>query len=109
MGQRKVIESYHTDICNLSNLLGTLVNSYRLLIGGADELNRIALSKKGEVKDALKRAENLGKVIDDIIRTLDYANCNYDNYCKLKSQVMKQKMNINSILTEIDEDVKFKE
>lgn len=109
MGHRKVIETYYKDVNNLTDLLGKLVNSYRLLIGGADELNKIALSRKSDVRDALKRAENLGEIIDDIIKVLDDTSFNYAAYCQLKSDVIKEKMNIDHILTEIQEDLSFKE
>ena len=55
MPHRKIIEEYCVDINNLADLLAKLVNSYRLLIGGAGELNTIALAHKKDVKDALKR------------------------------------------------------
>ena len=55
-----MIQNYYTDINNLADILTKLVSSYRLIIGGADELNKIALSKKSDVKDALKRADSLG-------------------------------------------------
>lgn len=109
MGHRKVIENYYKDINNLADLLGKLVNSYRLLIGGADELNKIALSRKSDVRDALKRAENLGEIIDDLIKVLDHTSDNYKSYCHLKSEVIKEKMDIDIILNEIQEDLSFKE
>ena len=46
MGHRRVIETYYKDVNNLVFLLEKLVGSYRLLVGGADELNKIALAKK---------------------------------------------------------------
>lgn len=109
MGQRKVIETYYKDVNNLTELLGKLVSSYRLLIGAADELNKIALSKKSDVRDALKRAEKLGETIDDIIKILDDISFNYGSYCQLKSDIIKEKMSIDYIVTEIQEDLCFKE
>lgn len=109
MSQRKVIETYYKDVNNLTELLGKLVSSYRLLIGAADELNKIALSKKSDVRDALKRAEKLGETIDDLIKILDDISFNYGSYCHLKSDIIKEKMNIDYIVTEIQEDLCFKE
>ncbi|MEA4826537.1 hypothetical protein [Clostridium sp. JNZ J1-5] len=109
MGNRKVIQTYYTDVNNLADMLGKLVNSYRLLIGGADELNKIALSNKGQVKDALKRANKLGDVIDEIIDILEKSSYNYVDYCELKSEVLKDKINMESIVTEIQEDLSFKD
>ncbi|MCM0646838.1 hypothetical protein NBE98_00440 [Clostridium swellfunianum] len=109
MSGRKLIETYYSDINNLTELLGKLVNSYRLLIGGADELNKIALSKRKDVKEALKRADELGEIIDSIIEVLEGASHNYLEYCLLKSEFMKGKMAAHHIETEIDEELKFNE
>ncbi len=54
----------------LTNLLNSMVNSYRLLVGGANELNNISEAKKVQVKEAIKRADDLGEIIDEIIKTL---------------------------------------
>ncbi|QGU96064.1 hypothetical protein GOM49_14045 [Clostridium bovifaecis] len=109
MGSRKVIQTYYTDINNLADLLGKLVNSYRLLIGGADELNKIALSKKSDVRDALKRADKLGDIIDEIIEILEKSSDSYVDYCDLKSEIIKGKLNEGYIYTEIEEDLNFKD
>lgn len=109
MSHRKIIDNYVVDINNIAELLTKLVNNYRLLVGSADELNKIALSKKSEVKDALKRADELGDIIDDIIKVLDDFGYNYINYCKLKSQVLESKMNIQFIEAEIDEELRLQE
>lgn len=109
MGSRKVIHTYYTDINNLADLLGKLVNSYRLLIGGADELNKIALSRKSDVRDALKRANKLGDIIDEIIDILERSSNGYLDYCELKSEIIKGKLNEGYIYTEIEEDLNFKD
>lgn len=109
MGSRKVIQTYYTDINNLADLLGKLVNSYRLLIGGADELNKIALSRKSDVRDALKRADKLGDIIDEIIDILERSSNGYLDYCELKSDIIKGKLNEGYIYTEIEEDLNFKD
>ena len=109
MTRRRVIQNYYSDINNLADILGKLVGSYRLLIGGADELNKIALSKKSEVKDALKRADQLGDIIDETIKVLDDASFSYMSYCNMKTEVMKGKIKIEYIETEIDEELRLKE
>ncbi|MBU3145458.1 hypothetical protein [Clostridium sp. CF012] len=109
MAHRRVIQNYYNDINNLADILTKLVSSYRLLIGGADELNKIALSKKSEVKDALKRADNLGDIIDETIKVLDNASYSYMSYCTMKTEVMKCKLQIEYIETEIEEELKLKE
>jgi hypothetical protein len=106
---RKLIETYYVDINNLADLLNKLVNSYRLLIGGADELNKIALSKRKDVKEALKRADELGEIIDTLILTLEKASHNYLDYCSIKSEIIKCKIESSNIHTEIDDALKFKD
>ena len=109
MTHRRVIQNYYNDINNLADILFKLVSSYRQLIGGADELNKIALSKKSDVKDALSRADKLGDIIDKTIRILDEASYGYMDYCKMKTEVIKCKLQIEFIETEIEEDLKLKE
>ncbi len=104
---RKIIETYYVDICNISDLLTKLVNSYRLLIGGAGELNTIALAKKSDVKDALDRVDKLGDIIDDLIEVLDHSDLAYLQYCRLKSDYLKMKVAPPYIQTEIDEELEF--
>lgn len=107
MGHRRVIETYYKDVNNLVFLLEKLVGSYRLLVGGADELNKIALAKKSDVKHALKRADDLGKIIDDIIEALDCATLDCTCYTKIKTNVIKNTLNTQYIQSEIEEDLKF--
>ena len=109
MAHRKVIQNYYSDINNLADILIKLVSSYRSLIGGAEELNKIALSKKSEVKDALKRADSLGDIIDETIKVLDNASYSYRSYCTMKNEVMKCKLQIEFIETEIEQDLKLKD
>lgn len=109
MTHRRVIQNYYNDINNLAEILTKLVSSYRLLIGGADELNKIALAKKGDVKDALKRADSLGDIIDKTIKTLDEASYSYLDYCKIKTEVIKCRLQVEYIETEIEEELKLKE
>lgn len=55
----------------LVSLLGSLSNSYRVLVGAADEFNRITLAKRGDVEDAIERADDLGDIIDNVIDELE--------------------------------------
>jgi hypothetical protein len=104
---RKLIETYYVDINNLADLLGKLVNSHRLIVGGADELNKIALSRRKDIKEALKRADELGEIIDNVIEALEGATRNYLDYCSIKSEIVKGKMGSHHIQTEIDDELKF--
>jgi hypothetical protein len=108
MPHRKLVEEYYTDINNVADLLNKLVNSYRLLIGGAGELNTIALAHKKDVKHALKRVNELGDVIDDLIDVLDKSSYIYMDYCKIKSQIMEYQIQAQYIQTEIDNELELK-
>ena len=109
MAHRRVVQNYYNDINNLADILTKLVSSYRLLIGGANELNGIALSKKSDVKDALKRADEVGNIIDETIKVLDDASFNYMSYCRMKTEVMRGKIQVDYIETEIDEEIRLKD
>jgi hypothetical protein len=107
MGYNKIMSSYYSELTNLVFLLEKYVNSYRLLIGGAGELNGIALAKKNEVKDALKRVDKVGDLIDDLIDILECCQNTYLNYVRLKSDVLIVKTEKDLILTEIDNELLF--
>lgn len=102
MAYREIIELQYKEIMNLQDTLTKLTNSYRILIGAANELNGIALAKKGQIKDALKRAEEVGRLIDDVTDALNKCQCRYLDYCVLYSECMKYKINVESINCEID-------
>lgn len=104
MDNRKIIENYYLDICNLAEILTKFVNSYRLLIGGAEELNQIALATKKDVKKAIARADELGEIIDKILDVIENSNQAYLNYCELKSQVLECKIRIGYIEDELNQD-----
>ena len=108
MDQRKVIENYYSDICNLTELLNKLVNSYRLLVGAAGEYNIIALATKKDVKKAIHRANELGEVIDKIIDVLEDSNQAYLNYCKIKSEIIDGRIKMEYITTEINDELQQK-
>lgn len=52
------------DVKNLTEILTAISGSYRLLVGSAEELNRIALVHRHEAEEAIERAEELGDIID---------------------------------------------
>lgn len=108
MSYRHIIKDQYNDVNNLTSLLNSLVNSYRLLIGGAYELNNISEARKSDVKEAVKRADNLGEIIDEIIKTLDDCNTSYVKYCKMKKSFIDDKAIKDNILTEINKDLDFK-
>lgn len=107
MGQRELFNDYFSDLNNLVEVLGKLVNSYRLLIGGAAEFNTIALSTKNEVKDAIKRACELGEIIDEVIKAIDKESDGYLDYSTIKGQFIKSKIQEKIIATEIEKELMF--
>lgn len=109
VANRRVIQDYYSDLNNMVDLLSKLANSYRLLIGGAGELNSIALANKKDVRKAIKRATELGNIIDNIVEVLDEADVAYLNYLGIKNQIISDRMSINVIQTEIDEELRLKE
>lgn len=103
---RKVIEDYCSDINNITDNITKLVSSYRLMIGGADELNRITLAKKSDLKAAIKRVNKIGDIIDDYLKILEEINLPYFEYCKLRSDYYKARMKAEFVLEEIEEEIK---
>ena len=105
MKYQQLIKEYYVDINNLNQLLKTMVDSYRLLIGGAAELNNIYEAKSSYVKEAVHRANELGKIIDDVIELLDVCGESYFKYCALVGYYILKKSYSNKILTEVDNDL----
>lgn len=105
MSHKKLMDEYYCDINNLADLLSKLINNYRVLIGGAGELNSMSVSHKKDAKDALHRANKLGDMIDKVLNTLERSTLGYVEYCKMKSEIMKGKMLSQYIETEINEEL----
>lgn len=84
-----------------------MVNSYRLLIGGANELNNTSEAKKSKVKEAIDRANALGKIIDEVISVLGECCDSYIEYCKIRKEFIKANTSEQIILTEINEELNF--
>lgn len=107
MGTRELFKDYFLEISNLVDILAKYVNAYRLLIGSAGELNSIALARKSDVKDALRRVNELGKLIDCLIKSLDCAQCTYIDYLKLRAKFIEAQATKEIILTEIEQELLF--
>lgn len=97
----------YEDIDNLSGLLKSYIESYRLLIGGAAELYNVNLAKKSEVRKTLDRAEKVGELIDTLINTLDRCEGSYFKYCKIKNDYISASTEKSKIFTEIDNELNF--
>lgn len=107
MAYREIVKENFDELNNLVELLGKFVNSYRLLIGGAAELNSVALSKKNEVKDALDRAEDVGSIIDSLVKVIEGSGECYFKYTKIKNEFILANTQKDNILTEVDNELDF--
>ena len=107
MKYQQLMKEYYVDINNLNQLLKTMVDSYRLLIGGAAELNNIYEAKSSYVKDAVHRADKLGETIDHLIELIEDCGESYFHYCAVIGDYMLKKGDNKAILTEVDEELLF--
>ena len=105
MKYQQLMKEYYVDINNLNQLLKTMVDSYRLLIGGAAELNNIYEAKSSYVKEAVHRANELGDIIDNVINLLDECGETYFKYCALIGDYILKKSDDKVILTEVDDEL----
>lgn len=109
MDYKSLVKEQSEDIVRLSGLLKTYVDSYRLLIGGAAELYNINIAKKGDIKKALDRVDNLGDLIDKVISSLEKCGNGYMKYCKIKDDYLTVKSGKDQIFTEIDNELGFQQ
>ena len=109
MKYQELIKDYYTDLNNLTELLKKMVDSYRLLIGGAGELNNINEARTSYVKDAVKRADKLGETIDHLIDLIDECGESYFKYCAVVGDYILKKGNDKIILTEVDNELYFQD
>lgn len=107
MGYNKLIKDYYGNLNNLVDLLKKLTESYRLLIGGAFELNNIPEARTKYVKEAVNRADKLGEEIDHLIDLLDECGESYYKYVAVINGYILKNGDNNAILTEVDSDIQF--
>ena len=81
MKYNQLMKEYYSNVNNLTQLLRSMVDSYRLLIAGAAELNNINEARTSYVKDAVHRADKLGETIDHLIELIDDCGESYFHYC----------------------------
>lgn len=105
MNYNEIVREYYNELSNVVVLLEKYVNSYRILIGSASDLNGLVLAKKREVKAALDRACRLGSLIDDLLDVLECCQCTYLNYVKIKSDILVIKTERNLILNDVDQEI----
>lgn len=103
----QLIQTYYTDVTYLVDILTKLTGTYNALVGSADGFNRIALAKKGDIEDAIDRAEDLGKVIDNIIDMLETQVLLYMNYARIKNEFIMNNLPHNEIIkSDIEHHIK---
>lgn len=107
MSQRKIIEGFGKDIDFTVDQLSRLVVVYKTLIDSASSFNSIALASKSDVKDALKRAREVGEIIDELIDALEYALCTWSKYLKLKTEYINSRLDMCYIEAQIEEDLRL--
>lgn len=107
MSQRKIIEGYAKDIDMTVDQLGRLVAIYKTLIDSAASFNGIALASKSDVKDSLKRAREVGEIIDELIDSLEYALCTWSKYLKLKTEYINSRLDICYIEAQVEEELRI--
>lgn len=64
-------EFLRQQVTQLTDILSSLTQSYRLMIGGAEEFNRITLASRDDVDDAIDRADSVGNIIDEVLIALE--------------------------------------
>lgn len=106
MSNRNVVENYCRDLNSEVDIFFKLVNSYRLLVGGASELNQIALATKNDIKNAIKRVDKTGEVIDELLDEMQERDRIYIKYLKIKSENINEILSSEYVENEIEEELK---
>lgn len=107
MDYEKKIQIQYETLDNLSHLLKSYVESYRLMVSSAAELYTINLAKKGEVKDAIERVHEIGDIIDDILKAIKRCESSYIKYCYTKDDFLFQDPLKTEIHTELDDALDY--
>lgn len=107
MSYKVMYQQHCLEMNTLVDILGKYVNAYRLMVGSAGELNSIALARKNNVKDTLKRVDEIGELMDCVIDTLERLQCNYTEYLIIKNSLIGVQLSKDIILTEIDAELNF--
>lgn len=98
---KELYDSYFAELNNIADLLTKFVGTYKTLVDSANTLNSIALTKKSEIKKALKRATVMGDIIDDLIDAIEDADFCYLDYLHTKSQYISRNIKKESVLGEL--------
>lgn len=104
---KELYDGYFTEINNICEMLGKYVSVYRTLIDGANALNNIAFSKKSEIKKALKRANAMGDIIDELIEAIEAVDFCYLDYLQSKSGYISHNVPKSSVFSELGSGLFF--
>ena len=107
MGYDNLIRSHYEDLNNMSTMLRNYIEIYRLLISSTVDLHATSVIKKSEIKHALERIDDVGELIDDLLKTIKKCEGSYVKYCSLKNEVIVANTQKESILTEIHDDIDY--
>ena len=107
MGYDKIIQSHYEDLNNLSSLLRNYIEIYRLLISSTSELNSTSATKRSELKHALSRIDDIGEIIDELLKVIKKCEGSYFKYCFLKNEVILQNTEKDKIMTEIHSELEY--
>lgn len=106
----KLVQSYCYDLNYIADILAKFSGTYSVLINSADTFNKIALAKKNDVKDAIDRADKLGKIIDKLIENISIQANLYINYSGIKNDYIINNLSLNEIIkSEIKHNIKLDE
>jgi len=105
LSYEKVIKGHYEDLNNLTGLLRNYIEIYRVLVSSATDLNNIASAKKSEMKHTMERINEVGDLIDSILKVVDKCESSYVKYCYLKNEVISQGTIKNNIKTEIYDEL----
>ncbi|MBU5316001.1 hypothetical protein KQI30_06930 [Clostridium bornimense] len=87
--ENRCSEDYFLTLSRTIDLMARLVDSYRILIGTASQLNTIGLAEKKEIKEALRLANNITCILDDYIEAIDSCGRGYLSYFCFKMQILQ--------------------
>lgn len=105
MSYDKVIHGHYDDLNNLSSLLRNYIEIYRLLISSTSELNSTSISRKSQLKHSVERIDNVGDIIDELLRAIKKCEGSYIRYCALKNDVIIEKTEKEKIQNEIHNEI----
>lgn len=105
MSYEKVMKGHYEDLNNLTVLLKNYIEIYRVLISSATDLNNIASAKKSEMKHIMERINEVGDLIDSMLKVIGKCEGSYVRYCYWKNEVISQGAIKSNVKTEINDEL----